>query len=329
MWGEVSCPACTATDTVPERTHGVADVAAHFVLRERDPERYERLCVQLSELFGSDHVDVRSCASCGFWFADPFVAGTPEIYRLITDGREPYPANRFEFDRTLEAIGSGPVDLLEIGAGDGAFIRRARAAGVTRRVCATAYDDGSLAALRAIPGVEAVKRSPQQLAAGGFGHFDAVCVFQVLEHLDRLDEVFASLRRLLAAEGLLFIGVPNDASVTAQEELTGCWEMPPNHTGRWTRPALESVAGRHELVVIDHRYESTHSFAARWEMARYRCQVRAYRAGSLPGRANALPIRAARGPVKQALTVWDLLMLSPHWRSIPPRSQWFALRIRR
>jgi len=325
----LSCPACTATDTTLQRTHGIADAAAHFIPEGRDPDRYRRLCVQLGELFGSDHVDMWRCAACGFWFADPFVAGTPEIYNLITGGRARYPGNRFEFDRTLEALGRGPVDLLEIGAGAGAFLSRARAAEITRRVCATAYDDRSLDALRAIPGVEAVKRSPQELAGAGFGHFDAVCMFHVLERLDRLDDVFASLRRLLATEGHLFVGVRNDASVTVQEDLTGCWEMPPNHTGRWTRPALESVAARHGLAVIDHRYESGHPLAALWEMARCRCQARADRPKSLAGRVNALRVRAIRDPAKDALAAWDLLVLLPHYRGIPPRSQWFRLRIRR
>jgi SAM-dependent methyltransferase len=319
------CPACAGADTTVEREHSVRDAATHLVPRHRDPARHARLCEELSALFGGDHVEVRRCVSCGFWFASPFVSGTAAIYNLITEGNELYPSNRFEFDLTLDALPARPLGLLEIGAGDGAFLRKAAAAGIGGRLWATEYDDGALSAIRRLPGVEAFKLSPQELAESTVEQFEAVCMFQVLEHLDRIDGVFAALRRLTAPDGQLFIGVPNDASVTMQERLTGYWEMPPNHIGRWTRPAIESIAARHGFRVLDHRYESATALAALWEMAKYRCQARAYRSSSIAGRVNDLSVRAIRGPLKRALAGWDLLMLSPNYGRFPPRSQWFRL----
>jgi SAM-dependent methyltransferase len=150
-------------------------------------------------------------------------------------------------------------------------------------------------------------------------------MFQVLEHMDRSDEVFEAVRKLTKPDGQLFIGVPNDASVTWQEEHTGFWEMPPNHIGRWTRPAIESVASRHGFQVLDHRYEPSSSLAELWEMAKCRCQARAYDPRTLSGRVNAWPVRAVRGPVKRALAGWDLVLLSRNFGRIPPRCQWFRL----
>jgi SAM-dependent methyltransferase len=320
-----ACPACTETDTAAVRRYSVPEAANHLVPRERNPERHEALLRELRSLFGTEHVEVRRCASCGFWFANPFISGTPEVYNLITEGHELYPANRFEFDLTIEALPKRPLDLLEIGAGDGAFLRKARAAGIVRSAYATEYDDGSLAALRSIPAVQAFKLSPQELAAATGARFEAVCMFQVLEHLDRLDEVFSALRSLTAADGQLFIGVPNDASVTMQEELTGFWEMPPNHIGRWTRAAIESLAKRHGFAVLDHRYESAGSLAELWEMAKCRYQGRAYHSSTLAGRVNDLSVRSIRGPVKRVLAGWDLLMLAPRYGGFPPRCQWFRL----
>jgi SAM-dependent methyltransferase len=321
----IACPACRQTDTVIERRHTVQAAAEHLVPASRDRDRNERLRAELLELFGSDHVLVRRCNACGFWFASPYVSGTAEIYNLVTEGNEMYPADRFEFGLTLESLPSLQLDLLEIGAGDGAFIRKARAGGLSGRVCATEYDAGSLAALGSIPGVETFATSPQGLATTEPGTFDAVCMFQVLEHMDSSDQVFAALRKLTKPDGQLFIGVPNDASVTWQEQHTGFWEMPPNHIGRWTRPAIESLASRHGFRVLDHRYEPSSAFAELWEMAKCRCQARAYDPRTVSGRVNAWPVRAVRGPVKRALAGWDLVALSRHYGRIPPRCQWFRL----
>jgi 2-polyprenyl-3-methyl-5-hydroxy-6-metoxy-1,4-benzoquinol methylase len=321
----IACPACLEHNTAAAREHSVADAAAHLVSPRRDPQRQQRQQAELRSLFGSDRVQVRRCGACGFWFAHPFVAGTPAVYNLITDGDEHYPANRFEFEQTIASLPRGALDVLEIGAGDGAFLRQLAAAGIRGRVCATEYDDGSLGKLRAIPGTEAFKLSPQELVMTGPGRFDAVCMFQVLEHLDRLDEVFAAVRELTAPGGRVFIAVPNDASVTVQEDLTGFWEMPPNHIGRWTRGAMDSVAARHGLAVQAHRYEPVAAPAELWTMAKCRYDARAYRASSLAGRVNGVSTRPLRGVMKRGLTVWDLLVLARNYGRFPPRSQWFAL----
>lgn len=323
--GHVSCPACDGTEVQVAHRHSVAAAAEHLVPAVRDKDRNERLRAELQVLFGGDHVEVCRCGGCGFWFANPFVAGTPEVYNLITEGHELYPSDRFEFELTIRSLPAGPIDLLEIGAGDGAFLRKAVGAGHTGRICATEYDDGALASIARIPGVNTFRGSPQEFAATGPGTFDAVCLFQVLEHMDRVDEVFAALRELTAPGGQLFIGVPNDANVTAQEELTGFWEMPPNHIGRWSRPALECVASRHGFSVLDHRYEPSSAFGELWEFAKCRCQARAYRPSTVAGRVNALPIRWIRGPMKRVLAGWDLLVLSRYYGRIPPRCQWFRL----
>ena len=319
------CPACTSSETSVVRTHSVDAAAHHHVPPRRDPQRNDRLRVALRELFDGDHVEVWRCDDCGFWFAHPFVAGTPDIYNLITAGHEHYPSSRFEFELTLAALPTRPLSILEIGAGRGAFLRRAQSAGVIRRAVATEYDHGSIAAIASLPDVDALALTPIELAEQTDERFDAVCLFQVLEHMDRLDEVFAALRKLTAQHGELFIGVPNEASVTMQEERTGFWEMPPNHVGRWTRSALERIAGRHGFRMIEHRDEPSSRWAAISEMAQCRFQGRAYDPSSVAGRVNDIPVRAIRGPLKRLLSAWDLCALLPTLGDWPPRSQWFRL----
>src|ERR1039458_3267260 len=145
------CPACGSVQCPIIETHSFKEAATHLIPPRRSPERHARLQDELRQLWSGERVLIRRCESCGFGFADPFRAGTPEIYNLITAGDEHYPRDRFEFARTLQAIRGGR--LLEIGAGDGAFLRRAHATGRFEQLVATEYDDGSARRLRAIPDV--------------------------------------------------------------------------------------------------------------------------------------------------------------------------------
>ena len=279
----------------------------------------------LRDLFGGDQVDVMRCGDCGFWFAHPFIAGTPDIYNLFTAGQEHYPSDRFEFALTVGALPRRPISILEIGAGRGAFLRCVQSTKLVRKAVATEYDSGSLTAIARLPDVDIVPLTPIELAERTDERFDAVCMFHVLEHMDRVDEVFGALRRLTQPDGQLFIGVPNEASVTMQEERTGFWDMPPNHVSRWTPSALESIASRHGFRLIEHRYESSSRWAAMSEMARCRLQGRAYNPSSVAGRVNDIGARAVRGPLKRLVHAWDLLAFLPTLGQWPPRSQWFRL----
>ena len=86
--------------------------------------------------------------------------------------------------------------------------------------------------------------------------FDVICLFQVLEHLDRLPELFGALHRLAAPGALLMVSVPN-AARTAFFELNGALlDMPPNHIGRWSKKAFESLEFGWELVDLQVSTES-------------------------------------------------------------------------
>lgn len=328
----VICPACRNGAVAELHSFRVEEAASHLLPQARYPERNLRLREQLQELFRGDHVEVKQCSTCGFCFAHPFVAGTADIYKLITGGNEFYPQHRFEFSLTIDALraqlasnGKPTVSLLEIGAGDGAFLRRAHDAGVFKRALATEFGEAALAALRRIPGVEAVSATPQQLAAELQNRFDAICMFQVLEHLDSIDAVFAALRTLTAPNGQLFISVPNAARVAAQERLTGFWDMPPNHIGRWNLSAIEAIASRHGFRLREDRYESASDLVELWRMAKCGFDGRACVPSSLAGRVNGLPLRELRGLLKRTLTVWDLIRLVSQYGRIPPESHWFRL----
>ncbi len=75
------------------------------------------------------------------------------------------------------------------------------------------------------------------------GEWDAVCLFDVLEHLDDESAALGACRRLLASDGLLFLAVPAYAWLWSRhDELLG-------HRRRYTAPRLRRVVEAAGLLV--------------------------------------------------------------------------------
>jgi SAM-dependent methyltransferase len=115
------------------------------------------------------------------------------------------------FDRArLALLGPPRGTLLDIGAGRGRFVASARAAGWS----ATGIEPSArgVQAARSAYGVALERAS----LADASGHYDAVSLWHVLEHLDDPDAAIAHIASLLRPGGLLLVGVPNLASVQAR-----------------------------------------------------------------------------------------------------------------
>ena len=148
----VPCPVCDTQADAVVRNHSREAAAQHFVPRSRDPRRHDELKAMLAELWGRDEVNVRRCPTCGLCFADPFVAGDETFYNLVTESDPRYPSDRWEFRQTLASLRalyqgtSRRVRLVELGAGDGAFLKGLKSAKLGPRfdLLAIDYDIGAV-----------------------------------------------------------------------------------------------------------------------------------------------------------------------------------------
>ena len=85
--------------------------------------------------------------------------------------------------------------------------------------------------------------------------FNVICMFHVLEHMDGLDDLFASLARLLRPDGHLFLAVP-EAAWTERNETAGLLlDMPPGHIGRWQMSAFRAFCYRLGWEIVEHAAE--------------------------------------------------------------------------
>jgi len=302
---EARCPACL--NDRGEVLYAVTSEqsAQHSVVREANPERHDALRAHIEHLWGGATCRLVACTRCGFTFADPFVSGDHRFFDLAYE-REGYPAWRWEFDVTRRVLrdaygaeGLRRAHLLELGAGDGAFARAVVPADMpAEHVLCTEFSDYGLRTIRAA-GIAAVDGDVRALGPEHDGRFDVVCMFQIMEHLDDFDGLFARLGTLTKPAAHVFVTVPNGRRVEFNERHGSLLDMPPNHTGRWTRGAFEALAARTGWAVADHRIEPEGALSKARELMTYTYMRNRQEGGTVENRVAALP----KGPVRRALQI--------------------------
>ena len=208
-----------------------------------------------------------------------------------------------------------------MGAGKGAFLEHL---GPGYDITAADFDAGAVAQLAA-GGFDAVRGSLTDLVDRGDPPSDVVCMFQTLEHMADLDGVFALLRRLLKPGGSVFLSVPNADGTDVQERMTGLWDMPPNHVGRWTPAAMERLAARQGFTVAEIALEPVRALTVAQLYAVYIVNARSYDRSSLEGRINAIGSRPIRGALKRAAAVPRLPRLLSQRAQFRPLTFWAHL----
>ena len=205
------CPACLDTRTAELRRFAAEQSAQHFILREADPVRHEKLTTHLRSLWSGDRCSIMICQSCGLGFSWPYVAGDAEFYELAypTVG---YTKNRWEFDRTIRELSRIKIEgarVLEIGPGFGMFLDRLIAIGVRRAdISALEFHSASCAKLTE-KGYRAESLDLRSTDFMPADRFDLIFMFQVVEHMDHLDGLMKKLRQICSDRARIFISVPN------------------------------------------------------------------------------------------------------------------------
>lgn len=153
--------------------------------------------------------------------------------------------------------------VLEVGAARGAFVDRLRqmgihATGIELNLSAVAY-----AQAQHIP-VEAIDL--YQLAQEQPGRYDAVCTFQVLEHVSDPRQFVAALVDLVKPGGKLIIAVPNAQSF-ARHLANNLFDQPPHHMTRWSRRTFISLTQLFPLRVDRFAVEPLADYHVDWYLS--------------------------------------------------------------
>ena len=280
------CPVCDSPDAISLYSISPDEAAQHFMLREVDADRHNRLSHHIRTLWHGDVCTLRRCEACEFRFADPYVAGDTLFYNLAF-GRSGYPsADKWDNQRTIQEIQSARLDrVLEVGSGVGHFLDQIAERVVPRAgIVATEFADDSIAKLRAkgYVAMQADVRDPSIV-----GPFDAIFMFQVVEHMDGIAALYERLAALLKAGGQLYISVPCMDRIEFNEGHGSLLDMPPNHIGGWSKAAFEIMGNRVGLVLEKYDIEPFELKQFVVQDLLYSHMRRAQRSGSLSNRIRA------------------------------------------
>ncbi len=251
------CPACKTSTSTELWGASSIDAAQHFIRKESDAPRNAALAEHIEWLWGQSRCSVMHCDACGLGFSFPFIAGDEKFYNLAFP-RLGYPKDRWEYARTIgdmeksHGAAIANTKCLEIGSGVGFFLEQLSALGVASdKILALEYNEQSLKALQE----KGYSGKAINLADLDDSKFDFIFMFQVLEHMDKLDDLFSRISQLLAKNGALYLSVPHRTRTDFNESSGGLQDMPPNHISRWTSESLRQLLTRHNLELQETELE--------------------------------------------------------------------------
>lgn len=277
------CPICNFRSGKILWSVNSTEAARHYVLEEVEPQRFLKLTSHIEQLWQQKSCDIVQCDNCGFCYSYPYVSGDSKFYNLAYE-RSSYPTWKWEHQLTYDVLiheGIKDFKLLEIGAGDGAFVKRIVPKFTSpENVVCTEFSDYGTHQIQSY-GIKCLSQDIREIKTENFqGYFDVVCMYQVIEHMDRLEALFQSLNHLTQANANLFISVPNPKNIEFSELNGGLMDMPPNHIGRWNQKCFETIGKRWGWQIERFEIEQTDFISKALLFYKYRFWRKAQQSGT-------------------------------------------------
>lgn len=236
---KIICPLC---ESLKHRTLGKLDskcIQWFYLIRFKFSVVY---------LFkGAKTVDVIRCSRCGLIFYNPKVVGDDYYYQNLEGENWYYQEEKYEYVLAGKSI-PFKSKVLDVGCGDGKFAKF-----VPKSTFTGLELNSSAREVGASKGIDIRDEALEDHALENKNTYDAVTMFQVLEHVPNIGEFIKSAVVCLKSGGLLIIAVPNNESFL-QYQQDSITNIPPHHQSRWHDKTFEFIAKHFslELVHLEH-----------------------------------------------------------------------------
>lgn len=150
----------------------------------------------------------------------------------------------------LRLSGKEYGNLLDIGCGIGSFLNTMKQANWQ----VTGLEPDEDARKQAENIYDITPQPSEQLFTLTHHKFDVVTMWHVLEHVHRLHEYVAQIKKLLSTEGILIVAVPNYTSWDASyyKEFWAGYDVP-RHLHHFSPEAMQTLMQQHGFQVMMHK----------------------------------------------------------------------------
>jgi SAM-dependent methyltransferase len=207
-----------------------------------------------------DDYSLYDCPDCGLGYCEPFKNPGAAYYEGNTDQysvslSETTDAMSYEYDEGLAYLTRElprGARVLDVGFGTGGFLFRLKAAGFVPS--GVDFNSARVKAL-AERGFDVTSGGLPDYAPGHQAAFDAVAIFEVIEHVDDLGAWILAAKSVLKPGGVFIVGTPNRDRTFDPFQGVGleAIDNPPHHLTRWSAAALSDALTRHGFKVRECR----------------------------------------------------------------------------
>jgi SAM-dependent methyltransferase len=204
--------------------------------------------------FGTALGDIVRCRACGHMQLDRFPSEAELDAAYADAASDDYvleeAGQRESFRRVLERIErfTDRGSLLDVGCWVGFLLAEARDRG-WRECVGIEPSEFASGYARSRLGLD-VRTEDLFAAELRAGHFDAVVLGDVLEHLTRTSEALERARSLLRPDGVLCLELPDAGSRVARLLGPRWWSVIPTHVHYFTRDSARTMLARHGFTTV-------------------------------------------------------------------------------
>jgi SAM-dependent methyltransferase len=228
--------------TAPSPLTGSPSTPVHGISCEDLIQVYaQHLEVNILPYLGDlQEIQLRRCPESGFRFYFPQkMVGDDGFYRALAVHSWYYQEEKWEFAEALRFLPSRGK-ILEVGPGKGGFMRTCLTVRPALKVTGLELNQEAVEAAKNL-GLDVRQETLEQHAKAQGESYDALCAFQVLEHIPEPLSFLRDCLRVLKPGGLLMVAVPDSTERQPPSPLAvpeDPLNMPPHHQGLWDVPSL-------------------------------------------------------------------------------------------
>lgn len=256
------CPLCGSNNAKLLYEIDSETVAKANFIKERNPQKFEQLVTNVNKTWKGTTCKVIQCDNCGLCYAKPFIAGDSEFYNLIYGGTRKslwkweFKITFQEIKKIIGKINPDKITLLEIGSGDGTFIRKISPGLIPKRnIFCIDYSESCKKLIKEYgikcETIDIIKTKDPKFK----NKCSILCAFHILEHIGSIDLFFKTAYFLTKPNADIFIAVPNEKMIALHEIYGGLLDDPPQHISRWNKKCFEIASQKYGFKLLEYKIE--------------------------------------------------------------------------